>query len=766
LQTLHFADGILQYVLLNFGFFNNNMLLVYEFYCRECMISKNLEASFNRALSIASNAQAEYANLEHLLLALTEDEDVIHILSKCNVRIDEIINTNNVYTSSYTIENPTARPSLAFRSIVHRAIIHAHSLGKKEINGTSVLVEILSGQYLGIRDPLQKQKNPNLIHAISHMMYSNDIKTSDISAALDKNELLKDEEILQSYCKNLNDYAKSQKIDYVVGREYELDRTIEILSRRRKNNPLYIGDPGVGKTTIVEGLVLRIIEGNVPNSLRSSIVYALDLGALLAGTRYRGDFEERIKSVIKAVEEKPEAILFIDEIHTIIGAGSTSGSFLDAGNLLKPALARGTLRCIGATTYREYSNSFEKDKALTRRFQKIEIKESSIDETIQILNGIKHYYEVYHGVYYTKSAIKAAAELSHQYITSRTLPDKAVDVIDESGSYCKLHKSSVKTINSRDVKNTICRMTNTFHANDLQNLKLLENNLKKVIFGQKKAIESLVSSIKIAKSGLRNHNKPLANYLFAGPTGVGKTELAKQLAHNIGMHLIRFDMSEYTESHTISRMIGSPPGYVGYEQGGLLTDAVSTHKYSVVLLDEIDKAHKDIYNILLQIMDYGCITDTYGRKVSFSNTILIMTTNAGAFERNKNSIGFERSTNESEKAINEAFSPEFCNRLDAIITFSDLNIETTLHIVDKFIVELKHQLSQKGIQLLIDESVKHYIAQLSYDKEIGARQIERIITKEIKGYLAEEILNRRLTKGKKVKIYIDGITNKIAFSIW
>ncbi len=732
------------------------------------MISKNLEASLNRALSIASDFQEEYAGLEHLLLALIEDEDVIYLLSQCNVRIDQIINTNskyNFYTHDHAQEGSRARPSSAFQSIVHRAIIQAHSLGKKEINGTSILVEILSEQDLDVKDLLQKQKNPNLIHFMSHMIYSNDIKTRDTSSALNQNELLKDEEVLQNYCKNLSDYAKSQKMDYVIGREYELNRTIEILSRRRKNNPLYIGDPGVGKTTIVEGLVLRIIEGNVPNALKSSIVYALDLGALLAGTRYRGDFEERIKSVIKAVEEKPEAILFIDEIHTIIGAGSTSGNFLDAGNLLKPALARGTFRCIGATTYKEYSNSFEKDKAFARRFQKIDVKEPSVNETIKILNGIKHYYEVHHGVYYTKGAIKAAVELSHQYMTEKTLPDKAVDVLDESGSHCKLYKNSIKVISSRDIKNTISRMTNIPCTDNLQNLKLLEDNLKKVIFGQKEAVESLVSSIKIAKSGLRNHNKPLANYLFTGPTGVGKTELAKQLAQNMGMYLIRFDMSEYTESHTISRMIGSPPGYVGYDQGGLLTEAVSTHQYSVVLLDEIDKAHKDIYNILLQIMDYGCITDTYGRKVNFSNAIVIMTTNAGACERNKSSIGFECSSSESEKAIEAAFSPEFRNRLDAIITFSDLNIETTLHIVDKFMAEVTQQLAQKGIELLTDGNTKHYIAQLSYDKEMGARPIERIIAKEIKSYLAENILNRKLSKGKKVKISIDNITNKITFSI-
>ncbi|WP_395463258.1 AAA family ATPase [Wolbachia endosymbiont of Cantharis cryptica] len=767
------------------------------------MISKNLEASLNRALLIASNFNLKYAKVEHLLLALTKDVDVNYVLSRCNIRVDEIINIDNILSrcnikvdgcsnniKGFLQDNSEStingiKPNSLFQCMIHRAVIRSHSLGKKEINGANVLVEILSEQNFYIEDLLQKQnaKDSNLIYHISNMKYSNDIdeyttnrkikldKNNDVSTAVSKGELLKDEEVLQSYCKNLNDYARSKKIDYVIGRDYELDRTIEILLRRRKNNPLYVGDPGVGKTTIVEGLVLKIIEGSVPNTLRSSIIYALDLGALLAGTRYRGDFEERIKSIIKAIEAKPGAILFIDEIHTIIGAGSTSGSFLDAGNLLKPALARGTLSCIGATTYREYSSSFEKDKALARRFQKINVKESSVNETIKILNGIKHYYEGYHGVYYTKHAIKSAAELSHKYITGRILPDKAVDVIDEAGAYCKLLKNKHKIVNSRDIKNTITRITNVpcgSEFDDIQKVKSLKENLEKVIFGQGQAIESLVNSIKIAKSGLRNYNKPLANYLFAGPTGVGKTELAKQLAKSMGMNLIRFDMSEYMESHTISRMIGSPPGYVGYDQGGLLTESISNNQYSVVLLDEIEKAHSDIYNILLQIMDYGCVTDTYGRKVNFSNIILIMTTNAGAFERSKSSIGFGHKNfniSDSEKAMEQIFSPEFRNRLDAVISFSDLNANVILHIVDKFILELKKQLMQKGINCSVEEEVKSYLAQMGYSKEMGARPTERLIEREIKGYLAEEILNRRLIKGKKLRVYMDKKENKIVFDI-
>ncbi|MDN5247926.1 MAG: AAA family ATPase [Wolbachia endosymbiont of Tyrophagus putrescentiae] len=765
------------------------------------MISKNLEASLNKALLIASSCHFKYAKLEHLLLALIKDVDVKLVLSQCNIRADEIINIDNVltkcsiktddYNSNIQYYSPKltideVKPSVAFQNFVHKAIIHAHSLGRKEISGVDVLIEILSEHDSENEDLLQKQSTQtvHLIHHVANMMHFNNNvngyitnhkvkldKNNDISPAINKCEILKDEEILQSYCKNLNDYARNHKVDYVIGREYELERTIEILLRRRKNNPLYIGDPGVGKTTIVEGLVLKIIEGDVPSILKSSVIYALDMGLLLAGTRYRGDFEERIKSIIKAIETKPGAILFIDEIHTIIGAGSTSGSFLDAGNLLKPALARGTLRCIGATTYKEYSNSFEKDKALARRFQKIDIKESSVNETVKILKGIKHYYEEYHGVYYTKCAIKSAAELSHKYITGRILPDKAVDVIDEAGAHCQLLKSGRKTVNSRDIKNTIARITNipcNFESDDVHKVISLKSNLKKVIFGQELAIESLVDSIKIAMSGLRNDNKPLANYLFAGPTGVGKTELAKQLAKNMGMKLIRFDMSEYMEPHTVSKMIGSPPGYVGYDQGGLLTETVSNYPYSVVLLDEIEKAHRDIYNILLQIMDYGCMTDTYGRKTNFSNVILIMTTNAGAFERSKSSIGFGNKNfdnSDGEKAIEQVFSPEFRNRLDSIISFSNLNESVILQIVDKFIRELRKQLAHKGIKCSLEDDVKSYLAHAGYNTEMGARPIERVIRKEIKSYLAEEILNRRLIKGKKLRIYLDKQKNKILFDI-
>ncbi|WCR53899.1 MAG: ATP-dependent Clp protease ATP-binding subunit ClpA [Wolbachia endosymbiont of Ctenocephalides orientis wCori] len=769
------------------------------------MISKNLEASFNRALLIASKCNHhECAKVEHLLLALIEDIDVNYTLLKCNIRADEIINVDNILLKcninslSYndnkgikdTLQNSSKlngiKAGSLFQCIVHRAIVRAHGLGKKEIDGVSVLVEILSEQDLHIDDLLKQNAiDDNLIDKISKIKFSNDDKyttnhkvrldkNNDTSSVVNKGELLKDEEVLQAYCNNLNHYVRNNKIDPVIGRDYELKRTIEILSRRRKNNPLYVGEPGVGKTTIVEGLAQMIKRSNENNSniqgfLKSSVIYALDLGSLLAGTRYRGDFEERIKSTIKAMEAKPNAILFIDEIHTIIGAGSTSGSFLDAGNLLKPALARGTLRCIGATTYKEYSNSFEKDKALARRFQRINVKEPTVSETIKILNGIKHYYGRHHGVYYTENAIKSAAKLSHKYITGRTLPDKAVDVLDEAGSHCKLLKR--KIINSRDIKGTIARITNVpcgSEFDDIKKVSSLKENLKKVIFGQEQAIESLAKSIKIAKAGLRNDNKPLASYLFTGPTGVGKTELAKQLAENMSMNLIRFDMSEYMEPHTISRMIGSPPGYVGYDQGGLLTDSVSNNQYSIVLLDEIEKAHSDICNILLQIMDYGYITDNYGRKINFSNVILIMASNAGAFERNKSSIGFGHKkfdVSDSEKAIQQIFSPEFRNRLDEIISFSDLNEDTIFHIAGKFIADLIKQLKQKGINCSVKNEVQSYIAKKGYINGMGARPIERFIEKEIKSHLAEEMFNRKLIKGKKLEIYIDNQEDRIAFNI-
>lgn len=750
------------------------------------MISKNLELSLYRALTIAFDLKHQCAKLEHLLLALTEDIDVRRILCKCSIEVGELRNNivNFLQHEDKMVAEcdlATVKPDFAFQRVIHRAIIHAHGLGRKEINGTNVLVEVLSECHL-LKADLLRESGLNLSNVISSVSYCDEEpgvnynfdQELDAQPITNQSEISpKDDESLQAYCVNLNNQARSKKIDSVIGRTYELNRTIEILLRRRKNNPIYVGDPGVGKTAIVEGLVLKIISGDIPDPLKFSTVYSLDIGCLLAGTRYRGDFEERIKSVIKAIETRPNAILFIDEVHTIIGAGSTSGGFLDASNLLKPALARGTLRCIGATTYKEYNNSFEKDRALARRFQKIDVKESPILETIKILQGIKPHYEAYHGVYYTSQAIKLAAELSSRYISDKVLPDKAVDVIDEAGAYCKLLNPRRRMVTAKDIENVITRISgvscNQLTFSDQKKIKSLEKKLKSLIFGQDEAINCLINSIKIAKSGLGNENKPLASYLFAGPTGVGKTELAKQLAENIGMKFIRFDMSEYMEPHTVSRIIGSPPGYVGYDNGGLLTDAIAKNQHSVLLLDEIEKAHHSIYNILLQMMDYGCITDTYGRKVNFCNVILIMTTNAGTFELSKNSIGFDRDKNfsidSSKKAMEKVFTPEFRNRLDATISFSHLKPEVIIYIIDKFILQFKAQLMRKGIKCEVDNEVRHYLAKTGYNEELGARPIERAITKEIKEQIADEILCGRLSKGKKLNICMDDKQDSIVFKI-
>ena len=755
------------------------------------MLSKNLEASLHKALSIAFDFHHEYATLEHLLLALTDDIDARRVFYAFRVSIDKLKIT---IINFLRYELPTlidksiseVKPTAIFERLVHRAIIHAHSSGKSEVTGANILAEILSEKDSYSACFLHEQ-NIKYVDVINYMSNNNSYiwefsvdnefardsecgkhQLNNMSA---KDMLIRDNETLEAYCVNLNEAARKGKIDYVIGRSYELDRTMEVLLRRRKNNPLYVGDPGVGKTAIVEGLALKIIEGDVPDQLKKMVIYSLDMGSLLAGTRYRGDFEERIKSVIKAIESKENAILFIDEIHTIVGAGSTSGGSLDASNLLKPALARGTLRCIGATTYKEYNNNFEKDRALARRYQKINVEESSVSETLRILDGIKSYYESHHQVRYTNQAIKYAAELSDRYISGKMLPDKAVDVIDEAGVYCKLHNTGNNIITGNDIENIISRITeipcSNLSFNDLDRVRNLELNLKQNIFGQDFAISTLVDSIKIAKAGLRNHNKPLASYLFAGPTGVGKTELAKQLAHHMGMKLVRFDMSEYMESHAVSKIIGSPPGYVGYDQGGLLTDSIARHQYSVLLLDEIEKAHSDIYNILLQIMDYGCVTDTYGKKVNFHNVVIILTTNAGAFELSRNSIGFVRDKSfnfgDNKKAIERIFSPEFRNRLDAIISFSSLDEEVMLRVVRKLVDQLKEQLAKKNVHIEIDDDVLEYLASIGYGDAYGVRQVENVISEKVRKYLAEEILFGKLFSGGNVRIKLDHSTNNLVY---
>ena len=749
------------------------------------MLSKNLEASLHRAISIAFDFRHECATLEHLLLALTDDADVRRVLYVCRVSIDRLrLTVMNFLRYEMTIAMSQrvaeVKPSRAFEKVVHRAIVHAHASGRDEINGVNVLAEMFlekdSHSFSFLNEHNVKYIDVVSCVAGNEHLYDDSCDQSDVSRDIDggrrnaisfpniaKDNVSKDGESLEAYCVNLNNLAKEGKIDYVIGRKYEQERTIEVLLRRRKNNPLYVGDSGVGKTAIVEGLVLRIVEGDIVSQLRSVEVFSLDMGSLLAGTRYRGDFEERIKSVIRAIENRKNAVLFIDEIHTIIGAGSTSGSPLDASNLLKPALARGSIRCIGATTHKEYNSNFEKDRALARRYQKINVGESTVEETIQILGGIKSYYEVYHDVRYTNQAITCAAELSDRYIAERMLPDKAVDVLDEAGVYSKLKESESgsRIVTGKDIEAIVSKITDIpcydlFSSSDIQKVKNLEENLKKEIFGQDEAITHVVDAIRIAKAGIGSAQKPLACYLFAGPTGVGKTELVKQLAKHMGMKLVRFDMSEYMESHTVSRMIGSPPGYVGYEQGGLLTDTIARNPYSVLLLDEIEKAHSSLYNILLQIMDYGCITDTYGRKVSFRNVVIILTTNAGALEQSSNAIGFDRDrsfqSDSVHKVIEKIFGPEFCNRLDSVVSFSYLNFEVIMQIVEKFINELREQLVRKNVSIDIDQESVRFLAKMGQREDYGVRRIQGILTQKIKKHLAFEMLFGKLMRGGRVEI--------------
>ncbi|AAV86682.1 AAA domain-containing protein [Anaplasma marginale] len=749
------------------------------------VLSKNLEASLHRALSIAFDFRHECATLEHLLLALTDDLDVRRVLYVCRVSIDRLratlINFLRYEMSIAMNQSVTeVRPSMAFEKVVHRAIVHAHASGKDEINGVNVLAEIFlekdscsvsflnehNVKYIDVVSCISSNEHPEELYDQHDLGKDVDfVKRGAVGFPhISKDVVSKDGESLEAYCVNLNVLAKNGKIDYVIGRQYEQERTIEVLLRRRKNNPLYVGDSGVGKTAIVEGLALRIVEGNIVPQLKCVEIYSLDMGSLLAGTRYRGDFEERIKAVIRAIENKKNAVLFIDEIHTIIGAGSTSGSPLDASNLLKPALARGSIRCIGATTYKEYNSNFEKDRALARRYQKINVEESTVEETIQILSGIKSYYEIYHDVHYTSQAVKYAAELSDRYIAERMLPDKAVDVLDEAGVYAKLRSGeNGKVVTGRDIESIISRITeipcDNLFASDTHKVKNLEENLKQVIFGQDAAISQIVDAIRIAKAGLRSHQKPLASYLLAGPTGVGKTELVKQLAKNMGMKLVRFDMSEYMESHTVARMIGSPPGYVGYEQGGLLTDTIARNQYSVLLLDEIEKAHSSVYNILLQIMDYGCITDTYGRKVSFRNVVIVLTTNAGAVEFSQNAVGFDRDRTfhigSEHKAIEKIFGPEFCNRLDAVVSFSYLSADVMEKVVGKFIAELRDQLSRKGVDISIDKASVEFLTKMGQQDGYGARKAQSVIAQKIKKHLALEMLFGKLAYGGRVEVRFD-----------
>ena len=742
------------------------------------MLSRNLEKSLHRALALANERRHEYATLEHLLLSLTEDQDAIAVLRACGVEVEKLRRDlagyiDNELQALVSKRGEEAKPTAGFQRVVQRAVIHVQSSGRSEVTGANVLVALFSEReshavyFLQEQDMSRFDAVNYISHGIAKVAGRTEQKTvrgADEEQPQQEKPNKKGSDALESYCVNLNRKAAAGKSDPLIGRADEVERTIQILCRRTKNNPLYVGDPGVGKTAIAEGLARRIVQGEVPEVLKDATIFALDMGALLAGTRYRGDFEERLKAVITELEAHDKAILFIDEIHTVIGAGATSGGAMDASNLLKPALASGTLRCIGSTTYKEDRNYFEKDRALVRRFQKIDINEPSVEDSIKILQGLRPYYEEHHKVRYTAEAIKSAVELAARYINDRKLPDKAIDVIDEVGAAQMLQPPSKrrKTIGVKEVEAIVAKIARippkSVSADDKAVLKDLERDLRTVVFGQDKAIEALSAAIKLSRAGLREPEKPIGCYLFSGPTGVGKTEVARQLAKVLGIELTRFDMSEYMERHSVSRLIGAPPGYVGFDQGGLLTDAIDQHPHCVLLLDEIEKAHQDLFNILLQVMDHGKLTDHNGKSVDFRNVILIMTTNAGAADLIKPPIGFERSTRvgEDTEAINRLFTPEFRNRLDAIIGFAALTAETVSKVVDKFVVQLEAQLGERNVEIELSEAAKRWLAEKGYDPQFGARPLGRIIQEHVKKALAEELLFGRLSNGGRVRVDFDG----------
>jgi ATP-dependent Clp protease ATP-binding subunit ClpA len=740
--------------------------------------SRSLEKALHQALALASERHQEYATLEHLLLALLEDQDAAAVMRACNVDLDmlrrnlvEYIDTElaNLATGSDEDSKPTA----GFQRVIQRAVIHVQSSGREEVTGANVLVAIFAERESHAAYFLQEQDMTryDAVNYISHgiakragMGDARPVRGVDDDAATveERGENKKKADALEAYCVNLNEKAKKGRIDPLIGRGSEINRTIQILCRRQKNNPLLVGDPGVGKTAIAEGLAKRIVDGDVPEVLKKSTVFSLDMGTLLAGTRYRGDFEERLKQVIKEIEEFPGAIMFIDEIHTVIGAGATSGGAMDASNLLKPALASGSIRCIGSTTYKEYRQFFEKDRALVRRFQKIDVNEPTVTDAIEILKGLKPYFEDFHKVRYTTDAIKSAVELSARYISDRKLPDKAIDVIDETGASQMLLPEAKrrKTIGVKEIEETIATMARippkSVSKDDAEVLKHLDASLKRVVYGQDAAIEKVASAIKLSRAGLREPEKPIGSYLFSGPTGVGKTEVARALAQAMGVELIRFDMSEYMERHTVSRLIGAPPGYVGFDQGGLLTDGVDQHPHCVLLLDEIEKAHPDLFNILLQVMDHGKLTDHNGKSVDFRNVILIMTTNAGAADLAKPAIGFGRSKRDGDdqEAINRLFAPEFRNRLDAVIPFSGLPPEVVNHVVQKFVLQLEAQLADRGVTFDLAPEAIRWLAEKGYDERMGARPLARVIQEHIKQPLADEVLFGKLKKGGTVKVTV------------
>ena len=743
--------------------------------------ARELEQTLHNALGEASRRRHEYATLEHLLIALIDDEHASKVMTACGVSRDELRASVKHYLDNElgalvadTSTDPT--PTSGFQRVVQRAILHVQSSGRDEVTGANVLVALFSERESYAVYFLQQQDMSRLdaVTYISHGVGKGETpaEARPPEGVEDKGEKEgKKESALKQFTVDLNEKARAGKVDPLIGRMPEVDRTVQILCRRSKNNPLYVGDPGVGKTAIAEGLARKIIEGNVPDVLKPATIYALDMGALLAGTRYRGDFEERLKAVVSELEKLPDAILFIDEIHTVIGAGATSGGAMDASNLLKPALSSGAIRCIGSTTYKEFRNHFEKDRALLRRFQKIDVNEPTVEDTIKILAGLRTSFEGHHNVRYTPDAIKSAVELSARYIHDRKLPDKAIDVIDEVGAMQMLVPPSrrKKVITPKEIESVVATMARippkSVSTDDKRVLEHLEADLKRVVFGQDLAIEKLASAMKLSRAGLRDPDKPIGNYLFSGPTGVGKTEVARQLASIMGIPLQRFDMSEYMERHAVSRRIGAPPGYVGYDQGGLLTDAVDQHPHSVLLLDEIEKAHPDLFNILLQVMDHGKLTDHHGKTVDFRNAILVMTTNAGASDMARESIGFGAASREDaqEDAVKKMFTPEFRNRLDAIVPFAYLPPAVVARVVDKFILQLELQLADRNVHIDLDDDARKWIVERGYDKLYGARPMARLVQEKIKQPLAEELLFGKLVNGGEVKVRIKD--NAPAFEI-
>ena len=742
----------------------------------------NLEKTLHAALTDAGERRHEYATLEHLLLALIDDEDAAQVMAACGVDLTELTVVvkqylEQEYQSLQSDESADPQPTAGFQRVIQRAILHVQSSGKDTVTGANVLVALFSERDSYAVYFLQQQDMSRLdaVSFISHGIGKggkqienrppDGAENTETQSEDKPGEKGKKETALDQFTVNLNKKAEDGRIDPLIGRGPEVDRTVQILCRRSKNNPLYVGDPGVGKTAIAEGLARKIVEGEVPEVLQDAVIYSLDMGALLAGTRYRGDFEERLKQVVNELEGMPEAILFIDEIHTVIGAGATSGGAMDASNLLKPALSSGAIRCIGSTTYKEFRNHFEKDRALLRRFQKIDVNEPTVEDTIKILKGLKTAFQDHHKVTYTVDALKTAVELSARYINDRKLPDKAIDVIDEVGAMQMLVPPSrrKKKITSKEIEAVIATMARippkSVSKDDKKALENLERDLKHVVFGQDPAVHKLSTAMKLSRAGLRDPDKPIGSFLFSGPTGVGKTEVARQLASIMGIELKRFDMSEYMERHSVSRLIGAPPGYVGFDQGGLLTDAVTKHPHSVVLLDEIEKAHPELFNLLLQVMDHGSLTDNNGRKADFRNVILVMTTNAGAESISRRSIGFTEQDHHTDasEAINRLFTPEFRNRLDSVINFAPLEEDVVLTVVDKFLVELQSQLDDKKVVLDVDDAARRWLVKKGYDKTMGARPMARVIQEHIKKPLAEMVLFGALEhSGGTVHIGVDG----------